>query len=137
MYVFLDIDGVLNTRKDWGKPFTINPACVKEFCNVFAGSRVVLTSSWKNGFVGYHNPANLDCIKEIERIFDQHDIKIIGKVDNIENREAAVRAYVNTHKIDQYLIIDDDKSLFPTQKTNICFTDERKGFSRKDYKKCT
>lgn len=31
-YIFLDIDGVLNTENDWKRPFPLNKKCIKR-CN--------------------------------------------------------------------------------------------------------
>ena len=31
MYIFLDIDGVLNCKADWNKPYTINNKCLDNF----------------------------------------------------------------------------------------------------------
>lgn len=34
MYVFLDVDGVLNTESDWErKVYSLNSHCIASFCN--------------------------------------------------------------------------------------------------------
>ena len=32
MFIFLDIDGVLNKESDWSKPFSLNSDCIRRFC---------------------------------------------------------------------------------------------------------
>lgn len=53
MYIFLDVDGVLNTESDWVKRvYSLNRKCVDQFCrliNVIKDPKVVLSSTWRNG----------------------------------------------------------------------------------------
>ncbi len=53
MYIFLDIDGILNTEADWArKVYSLNPACVKAFCGLLDNipdPMIVLSSTWRNG----------------------------------------------------------------------------------------
>jgi len=52
MYYFLDIDGVLNTKGDWSRPFTVNPACMANFAEVLRADddpHIILSSSWRQG----------------------------------------------------------------------------------------
>ncbi|MBQ0051983.1 MAG: hypothetical protein KBT11_07965, partial [Treponema sp.] len=52
--IFLDIDGVLNTRDSWKTPFQLNDRCIQEFCSFLLKNcdcpNIILTSSWKNGY---------------------------------------------------------------------------------------
>ena len=50
--IFLDIDGILNTRSSWRRMYQLSDSCVAEFAS-FAkrqDAKIVLTSSWRNGF---------------------------------------------------------------------------------------
>ena len=52
--IFLDIDGVLNTKASWKNPFSLDKSCIRFFCD-FVNScnknpKIILTSSWKTGF---------------------------------------------------------------------------------------
>jgi hypothetical protein len=53
MYIFLDVDGVLNTEADWArKVYSLNPKCVDQFCRLLKSlpdPKVVLSSTWRNG----------------------------------------------------------------------------------------
>lgn len=51
MFIFLDIDGVLNKESDWSKPFSLNSDCIRRFCEKNREARIILISSWKNGFI--------------------------------------------------------------------------------------
>lgn len=55
MFIFLDIDGVLNKESDWSKPFSLNRDCIRRFCEKYREARIILISSWKNGFISSHN----------------------------------------------------------------------------------
>ena len=53
MYIFLDVDGVLNTETDWArKVYSLNKSCVDAFCRLvksIPNPRIVLSSTWRNG----------------------------------------------------------------------------------------
>ena len=68
IYIFLDIDGVLNRQCDWVKLFTVHADCARRFSDFCrsVGGRVILISTWKNGYAGKNNPANSDSIKALE-----------------------------------------------------------------------
>lgn len=109
MFVFLDIDGVLNKRADWHKPFSLNNDCIRLFGEEYRGSRVILISSWKNSFVSSHNEKNTLQIKDLEKRLDRYNIRIVGKVNDNLYRDHAVESFVKEHSsIKEYIIIDDD-----------------------------
>ena len=71
MYIFLDIDGVLNCKADWNKPYTINNKCLDNFVKLckdlskkYGVVKIVLTSSWKEGFDIIDNIYNNDNQKQ-------------------------------------------------------------------------
>ena len=53
MYIFLDVDGVLNTEEDWKRrKYSLNNACVTAFCRLLSclhEPKVILSSTWRNG----------------------------------------------------------------------------------------
>lgn len=59
LYIFLDIDGVLNTSSEWKRMYTLNANCIKNFSEFVKRTktevRIVLTSS----FVARENISNL------------------------------------------------------------------------------
>lgn len=123
MIIFLDIDGVLNTRNDWKRPYSLNPDCVAGFKLYMAEKMnkyrctVVLTSSWKAGFdyVGLHS-------KQIQALIDtlaKDNIKITGKTEDAPDgdRAAEVNTFIRQHKLENIkcIVIDDDLSIFKTK----------------------
>lgn len=109
MFIFLDIDGVLNKESDWSKQFSLDSECIRRFGEEYRGSRVILISSWKNGFISSHNEKNTPQIKELEAQLDRYGIRIVGKVCDNQYRDYAVSDYLKEHpSIKEYIIIDDD-----------------------------
>ena len=55
-YIFLDIDGVLNNKADWSRPYTFNKYNLNTFDNLLKvlnkqlgrNIHIILISSWKN-----------------------------------------------------------------------------------------
>lgn len=109
MFVFLDIDGVLNKESDWSKQFSLNSGCIRCFGEEYRGARVILISSWKNGFISSHNEKNTPQIKELETQLDRYNIRIVGKVSDHQYRDYAIRDYLNERpSIKEYVVVDDD-----------------------------
>lgn len=71
MFIFLDIDGVLNKESDWSKQFSLSSDCIRRFCEKYREARIILISSWKNGFISSHNEKNTPQIKELEAQLDR------------------------------------------------------------------
>ena len=76
-YCFFNVDGLLNKSSDWKKPFTINYGLVNFFCHFLSQNNLIpiLTSSWRIGFNGPGDENNAPYIKELEEIFDRHNLK--------------------------------------------------------------
>ena len=72
-------------------------------------ARIILISSWKNGFISSHNEKNTPQIKELEAQLDRYGIRIVGKVCDNRYRDYAVRDYLKEHpSIKEYVVVDDD-----------------------------
>lgn len=135
MFVFLDIDGVLNKRSQWRiHSYPLDSGCIENFCN-FANhisAKIILTSSWRKGFVCSHSNSNSRQIQELEKEFDRYNIRISGKVsDNISDRTDAINHFLTNHP-DEYIIIDDDKSEFSKPLEHMYFTNPEIGLSQED-----
>ena len=105
MFIFLDIDGVLNKESDWSKPFSLSSDCIRRFCEKYREARMILISSWKNGFISSHNEKNMPQIKELEAQLDRYGIRIVGKVCDNRYRDYAVRDYLKEHpSIKEYVV---------------------------------
>ena len=137
IYVFLDIDGVLNTSDQWKQMYQLNEKCVSrfsEYAKALQGDvRIILTSSWKNGFdpAGKHTP-------QIQELIDRlafYGLFIIGKTLSREDGDRAqeINDFIIAHKLEgkRCIVVDDDPDIFHTALLNNCgtiWTDARKGF---------
>jgi len=138
MIIFLDIDGVLNTKKEWNKPFTLNKNCLHAFNNALTecaqrdSIRIILISSWRIGFSQYEDR----CAKYISELNHSlpSNIKIWGKTKELNNRSEEILDYITSHKfnIHKCIIIDDDKSLYPSlpKEINTLWINPNEGFSK-------
>jgi len=137
-YIFLDLDGVINTSVSWKvKLYSIKESCLAALADVVenTGAKIVLTSSWKTVF---STVSISDCspqIKELIRRLNNYGIKIYDKTPIRENRYDEIEAYLRRNFADGYVIIDDDKDLFPTETKNLYIVNAETGLTMKDTKK--
>lgn len=137
IFIFLDIDGVLNTSDQWKRMYQLDEKCVSRFAEyakaLHGDVRIILSSSWKNGFdpAGNHTP-------QIRQLLDQlspYGLSILGKTDNIDeaDRGREIGEYIASHNLKKAncIVIDDDASLFKTSLPKNCkllLIDADKGF---------
>ena len=137
IYIFLDIDGVLNTSDQWKRMYQLDKKCVSrftEYAKALQGAvRIILTSSWKNGFdpTGKHTP-------QIQALIDSlasHGIRIVGKTLNREDGDRAqeINDFIVAHKLEKArcIVVDDDPDIFHATLLKNCetvWTDARTGF---------
>lgn len=139
LYVFFDIDGVLNTMNDWRKPYVVNENNVKCFANAFSqytDVKFILISSWRKGW----NQEYALCTPQIQnlvKIFAQHELIIsdVTKQSPIKDRGAEILYYIQRHNVKKYIIIDDDMSEYKTVLPGIQIVDANKGFVKLNKKK--
>lgn len=127
MVIFLDIDGVLNCASDWKRPFTINPDCLYEFKKLLSldgQNHIILTSTWKNSFdISFFSKYGIT-------------VKDVTKTVPGKTRQEEVEYYIKRHGIKDYVILDDDISLYPNPKElNLYIVNYKTGFTENDFKK--
>lgn len=140
MYIFLDVDGVLNKQSDWKKPFSLNSECCYWF-NAFVREipdvKIVLSSTWRNGIS--RDGSRATHIDDLMSKLVDAGIGTIDKTatspDGFRNKE--IDYYLRRHPVDTYIILDDEGSIFEKgeKTTNLYLTDSTKGFSESDYKR--
>lgn len=132
MYIFLDIDGVLNKQADWKKPYSLNPQNIKTFGDAFAEMRpiIILISTWKNGFILSGNSSNSPQIKELEKSLSGYGLRIAGKTEG-QSREKGINDFLKKHPGD-YIILDDDLSEYNKKPGNLYLVDFKTGLTGKD-----
>ena len=138
IFLFLDIDGVLNTSAQWKRMYSLNDDCIARFADYVHSlpseeAKIILTSSWKNGFdpAGCHSPQ----IRELIEKLAVHGLSILGKTENdaSEDRAKEINDYIRKHHLEQQtcLVIDDDPNIFHSKLSGNCkmlLTDARVGF---------
>ena len=134
--VFLDIDGVLNTKESWRIPFHLDDECIRNFCDCINGSkrnvRIVLTSSWKNGFSSIleYETAQL---KELRQKLGAFGVVISGRTKDLANRMAEIDDYIRSHELCAYAVVDDDANEYSTEyMKKVTLIDPVAGFTKKD-----
>ncbi len=141
MYIFLDVDGVLNTNEDWKrKTYSINPACVNAFVKLIRSlpdPKIVLSSSWRNGIANDGTTA-----VHIEDLIQALKPAGIGTMDKTGvapdgSRSREIEHYLKRHPVDRYIILDDDPDLFKQKaKTpHLYLTSARTGITEADVAK--
>ena len=138
--IFLDIDGVLNRRIDWDRPYTLNEKCVASFgafCQRLGRVRIILTSSWRGGFLSRGNRNNSLPIRELESLLGAFEVTIAGKVsDREKGRTAQILDFLDLHpKVSQeysFILDDNPEEFVPGPPLDAYCTSDKKGFTDKD-----
>ncbi len=140
-YIFLDIDGVLNNKADWSRPYTFNKYNLNTFDNLLRvlnkqlgrNIHIILTSSWKNSI----NDKKL--FLPLNIILSSYNAIIFEKTDNTEgkSRQEEIEHYLKQHpEISEYLILDDDEKLYYNiSNKHIFLTDYKAGLTADNVKK--
>lgn len=141
MYLFLDVDGVLNTTEDWKrKLYSLNPTCVAAFCELLGhieDPKIVLSSTWRNGIArDQSTPVHIGNLLDA---LASAGITTLDKTGTSPDgsREKEIDHYLRRHEPDSYLILDDDPAMFDhKEKTNrLYLVDSKTGLTIRDVKK--
>lgn len=138
MYYFLDIDGVLNKKSDWRNPFSINSLCLKNFSELIENDddpHIILSSTWRAGYTNkgiMSSQGNNLGVKLEEYGLHIDDSTPISS----KTRQEEIEYYIRRHNIVDYIVLDDDESLFPwPERINLFLTDHNTGLTDEDVKK--
>ncbi len=137
MYLFFDIDGVLNKESMWKTNFSLDKNLVEVFCGLCRKLNAVpiITSSWRTGFVSTNSDENVDHIKRLEKMLLENDVRICGKTEILRGRkrDREIERYRILHDEQAgYIIIDDDPAEYETVTDRMYFTDSKTGLTEKD-----
>ena len=141
MYVFLDVDGVLNTESDWGrKVYSLNGDCVAAFCRLLSclhEPKVVLSSTWRNGIA--RDGTTAVHIDDLLKALESAGIMSLDKtgVAPDGSRTKEIDYYLRRHPEDRYIILDDDPNLFDRKEStpHLYLTSSKIGLTEEDVKK--
>lgn len=140
MYIFLDVDGVLNKQSDWKRPFSLNMECCKQF-NAFVrelpDAKIVLSSTWRNGISrdGSRAAHVEDLLEKLKEAGVTSIDRTATSPDGYRNKE--IDHYLKWHPKDEYIILDDEISIFEDgiNTAHLYIVDSTVGFTKMDYKK--
>ncbi len=116
MYIFLDVDGVLNTEADWSrKVYSLDSRCVGSFCKLLGSlsdPKIVLTSTWRNGIA--RDGTTAVHIDDLKNALAPAGITSIDKTGTAPDgsRTKEIDHYLRRHPEDDHIILDDDPDLF-------------------------
>lgn len=142
IYVFFDVDGVLNKESDWKNKFYIDASCLKvfgELCGklekIYGEVRTVLISTWRAGIS--KSGTDAEQINGLRTSLAQVKIKIYATTPVTDKgRQAEVEYYIRRNQVSKYIIIDDDLSLFDNpKKLKLFVPNYRTGLVQGDIKK--
>lgn len=117
-YIFLDIDGVLNSEHTWDEKMSncISHKYLENLQKIVekTDAKIILSSSWRVYFGEYtKEPRNIFAINLVQALA-KHNLKlhdmtpfIKGKFSN--ERGLEIKTYIDQHKITDYVIIDDEE----------------------------
>ena len=141
MYIFLDVDGVLNTEADWArKVYSLDPKCVDSFCrllNSLDEPKVVLSSTWRNGIA--RDGTTAVHIDDLIKALKPSGIKSLDKTGIAPDgsRTKEIEHYLRRHSEDSYIILDDDPELFEQRENtpHLYLTSSKTGLTDTDVKR--
>ena len=141
MYIFLDVDGVLNTESDWArKVYSLNQNCVDAFIKLIKSipnPKIVLSSTWRNGIA--RDGKTAVHIDDLISALAPSGITGLDKtaISPDGSRSKEIDYYLRRHHDDSYIILDDDPTLFSEgEKTpHLYLINAKTGLTEKDVKK--
>ncbi len=136
--IFLDIDGVLNSRaydrkRDWNNQTDIDETrlpFLKEIVNA-TGAEIILSSTWRE----HWDKASEKCGEDgvyLNEIFAKHGLEIHGKTPDLGtgfDRPDEIKAWLNSAKenIESFVIIDDYRYAWGDISDNLVRTNPNSG----------
>lgn len=137
MFYFLDVDGVLNKKSDWTSPFSVNSLCLMNFSKLIESDNnphIILSSTWRVGYTnkGIRSARGNNLIVKLE----EYGLHIDDSTPvSSKTRQEEIEYYIRRHNIMDYIVLDDDESLFPwPERINLYITDYNTGLTDKDVK---
>ena len=117
-YIFLDIDGVLNSEHTWNNKMSncINHKYLENLRTIVekTDAKIILSSSWRVYFGEYtKEPRNTFAIYLVTALAKHnlklHDMTPFIKGQFSNERGLEIKTYIDQHKITDYVIIDDEE----------------------------
>jgi len=138
--LILDLDGVLITTPIW-KADEIDSDGYSKFNKSCVKNLNKLLSMWEFEVWLSSTRRMVKTIAEFNQIFENRSIKIpisgfVPEYQNCKTRKNEILRFIEEHKISDFLIIDDDKSLNGLEeihKEKLILTELQKGFDKEKF----
>lgn len=114
IYIFLDIDGVLNcdtTKERCHGMLGIDPEKVLLLKHIVdeTGAQIVLSSTWKYGWEPVKKQLNDEFADYLDKALSDAGLKAIGKTDDEGyDRGQGIIEYLAQHPADAWIVLDDN-----------------------------
>lgn len=108
--IFLDIDGVLNT-KDWVEKKTSwvdenKVRLLASLCDI-TGAKIVLSTSWREILLEPDVIGEESAFFKAVQLFKEYNLEILGMTPKLETREQEIMAYITSNNIRSWVVFDD------------------------------
>lgn len=138
LYVFLDVDGVLNVKTGEPGYKDVSMFTVRRFVEAledYEDVKIVLTSEWRKWFLlpdyceGY--------LKSLQNYLRKYGLEVYDKTEKIDyaTRELEIQSYVKKKNIKNYIILDDQRQLYSFDNKELYLVDGKMGFTKDDVEK--
>lgn len=113
MYIFLDVDGVLNndnTKERCEGFLGVDPDKVQllKYIVDSTDAQIILTSTWKYGWEPVHKHLNDEFANHLDAAMAAAGLKVTDKThDNGGDRGAGIIEYLQTHPTTSWVVLDD------------------------------
>lgn len=141
--IFLDFDGVITTPSS---KYCLSPPHMDILGKILesTGAYIVISSSWRrynleqtidfitresNPFVGKNPFPFVDRVIDITKRL--RPIKMSGYI----HRGDEIQEWLDRHKVESYVILDDINNMLESQQSHLVLTDEIDGLTEKDVEK--
>ena len=145
LYIFLDIDGVLNCMNDWSfENFPLNLECVKNLADAVNFFRqnyevhIILSSSWRSGF--NLQEGHSEDVLELLNVLKKFEMTVEDKTPffPMETRADEINSYISENHLEncRCIVLDDTWHLFGDKllkNAELYILDSRVGFCRSDF----
>ena len=133
MTIFLDCDGVINVL---GSRTIVNENCIKILAKIVNkyNADIVLVSTWRFGFLHDFSRCTPQ-VQELRRKCQKYGFDIHSRTKDLGSRSVEIQTYITEHNINNFLILDDDKSEYQIKFEENYWVNGKIGLSEKDYNK--
>lgn len=136
IYVFLNIDGVLNTQDEGKRIFKdVSMVCVRrmaEVLNKFKNIHLVLVCEWDEWL--YENGGSNSRLLFLKRYLKKYGLDINDKMPKTKrtSRGARIKKYIENYGVENYIIIDNEPGQYASDCKELFLVNPKTGFTKEN-----